>query len=1201
VLQHAQTLPRRTAIVNGARNLCAAMLCHRSAVPNLGSILGRAAAWPASYLHRLPDSAFLHVETGGRIDPSGRTLPRSLRHLPIRDADGALDLPHLRDAMAQLPHAGPWLPPEVRDTLIAKAKSLHSTALTTTHKAAKGLPDWSLGYLAHIDRHEALGVPREEAHAAWTGDKMIAGRAVDLLKGLRRGGSQVAKAAGETASVVASLRKKVATFNAKVGDRPGMKQSLRSLAKAYGRGTAAFDATRRPVAKSRTQWGSQRVNAMLRLTASGKPDHPAYTGDHDLLPAGHPRATTKATPPAKPSTVVRPKLAAPAPPPPPVAPAPPKSKTAKPPKGKAPLPVKVKPAEAEKSVDTSALGEDVERTGGSPWPDADMAWLAAENVIAQLDTASSYARRDAELPTDASGDVGPVDWIPLTSPVAKDEIGSADLNASGKLAPDQGFDETTYQGIPIVVDRPKGTVQTGVGAGGQEWSRTYQTDYGYVPATAGGDGEELDVFLGPNPEAPTAWVAVQNDDAGDFDELKVCLGFDSEADARACYVAHIPERFLSSLQPVPVALLQAMLGLEPVALAKAVGSPRVSFGISGGKVHVQWPPSAPAVIAAAAPESGDAVVPDAPASFTMSARRAKAFTSMRKAIAGPTYEGAKALPAELAKHPALTAEPTETYSNPSEVDGWLYVIDGADTPSKDPNWIAWVGVDGKALLWTARDKDGGIEGVPYEFRRDDLIHPDEQGRHQLRGLTSAAPSAKPAIKAEASEDQKNQARHAVGHLVRTKQIDDPNDLECADCGHKGSDKLHEYDHHKGYAGENATKVQAVCTTCHKDRDTKTTKGARARDRLTLSPLTLDPDEMERHVKAARAIQSMLPAGNSYSVGKLPVEGETEKGMDGGCMLYSPTDALLDDPAELAALLASFENPFLAEHPDTPRARLELAKAGKVFVHNDVPGSIFVANYGPPEGVDVLDPHPDAGDDEATTFKTTSQGPDGDEPLNSRPEGTVREPSPDADRGVAPGLTNGVVKAEDCTIELKASGDAARAIGAALGGIDGRMAKALRPEDYHFVAIGKDAAGAPAQRYVLGPVLIPVVTDLQGDSISAEEIEKSERAWMERYQNLGWQHSAEPSQIDEFRQGDEGGKVPLLSSDKVVLVESYILRSDTGFVMINGRKVLAGTWLMGLVYKDDALWNEVVTGKRTGFSIGGFARRVPVGGTHPARG
>jgi hypothetical protein len=62
----------------------------------------------------------------------------------------------------------------------------------------------------------------------------------------------------------------------------------------------------------------------------------------------------------------------------------------------------------------------------------------------------------------------------------------------------------------------------------------------------------------------------------------------------------------------------------------------------------------------------------------------------------------------------------------------------------------------------------------------------------------------------------------------------------------------------------------------------------------------------------------------------------------------------------------------------------------------------------------------------------------------------------------------------------------------------------------------------------------------------------------------------------------------------VLVESYIVRDDTGFVMINGRRFPSGTWMMAVVYKDAALWAEIKAGKRTGFSIGGFARRVPIG-------
>jgi ribosomal protein L37AE/L43A len=1198
-------------------------------VSALSSILGRAAAWPASYLHRLPDDAFLHVEPGGKKDPTGRTTPRSLRHLPILDADGLLDLPHLRDAMAQLPNAGPWLPSEVRDTLIAKATKLHKEALSSTHKAARGLPDWALGYVAHLDRHEALGVSREDAHKAWGGDGMIGRRASEYVKAYKRGGVPVTKAKGEDESLTKALRSKVAKFNARVGDQPGMKVSLATLTKAHARGMAAYDATVRPVAKSRDQWGMGRVNALLRLTASGKPDHPSYTGDHDLLPVGHPRATRKAEPSKPGASVTRPKPPAP---PPPAAPAPKPKVTAKPPKGKAPLPVASKPV--EKDLDLSALGEDPARTGGTPWPDMDLAWLSAEAVPEQLDTSSYTPRHDALLATNASGDVDSVNWR-LDARVVKDEMAAGDLAAGGQLAPDQSFKETTFGDIPVVLDRPKGTVQTGVDKDGKPWSRTFLNDNGYVPATLGGDGEELDVFIGPDPDATMAYVAVQVDDDGAFDELKVFLGYPDEASARACYVAHIPERYLSELYPVPLSLLQGMLGLEPDGVTKTLktstSKPRSAFGIGpGNRVHVKWPttvysdpafrgekdPSGDPASSAkgpstdapqSAPESGAA--PESPGSVAMAAKRAKALGSITKA--GATYEGAKPLPPELSQHPALTAAPTETYPNPDETGGWLYVIDGEDTPSHDPSWIAFVDTTGKALLWTSRDENGGVNGAPYQFQRPDLIKPKATKRNVAQMQKDGIP-----------ED----VCPTCGAKMMSSIVPEGTQWKCPKCG--------------------AVFIDEAATRENFKADQPDVGMTR------LDGLQLGPDELEAAAKAARAVQSMLPAGPVRAIHKLPAKGETEKGMDDGTLLYSPT-ATLDDPAALASLLASLSNAWLGEYPDSPRARKALAKAGRIFVHKDVPGSIFVASYELPAGVDVFDAHPDAGDDEATTWQTKTkarmQGPDADVLINARPPG--EPPSPDADRGLPPGLTDGAVTKGSTnvvlTIETNAVGyDALKPLLAnieklgapghsfgiiadesttgypmvpkdgkgdpiKLGGWDGdggAYVKILDVEKvdatkgaevekaFTFVAIGKDAEGQfRDERYVLGPVLIPDVVDLQGDRISAAEVEATERRWMERYQNLGWQHEAEPDQIDEFRQADDGGKVPLLASDKAVLVESYIVRSDAGFVMINGRKVTAGTWLMGVIYKDDALWAEVKSGKRTGFSIGGYAKRTPVDG------
>ncbi len=63
------------------------------------------ATWSRAYINDLLDDAFLFIEQGGRKDEGGRTVPRTLRHFPVRDADGNLDLPHLRNAIARIPQA----------------------------------------------------------------------------------------------------------------------------------------------------------------------------------------------------------------------------------------------------------------------------------------------------------------------------------------------------------------------------------------------------------------------------------------------------------------------------------------------------------------------------------------------------------------------------------------------------------------------------------------------------------------------------------------------------------------------------------------------------------------------------------------------------------------------------------------------------------------------------------------------------------------------------------------------------------------------------------------------------------------------------------------------------------------------------------------------------------------------------------------
>lgn len=80
------------------------------------------ATWTTAYINNLPDSSFLYIEGGGKKDPDGKTVPRSLRHFPYKDAAGNVDLPHLRNALARIPQSN--LPQNVKDRAAAKARRI---------------------------------------------------------------------------------------------------------------------------------------------------------------------------------------------------------------------------------------------------------------------------------------------------------------------------------------------------------------------------------------------------------------------------------------------------------------------------------------------------------------------------------------------------------------------------------------------------------------------------------------------------------------------------------------------------------------------------------------------------------------------------------------------------------------------------------------------------------------------------------------------------------------------------------------------------------------------------------------------------------------------------------------------------------------------------------------------------------------------
>jgi hypothetical protein len=103
--------------------------------------------WTTAYVNALPDAAFAAIEPGGQLDDEGKTVPRSLRHLPHHTAavhsgteNSSVDVPHLRDALSRAPQT--MISPELRSHaemhLRAHAKVLLATPEEMARKDATG-------------------------------------------------------------------------------------------------------------------------------------------------------------------------------------------------------------------------------------------------------------------------------------------------------------------------------------------------------------------------------------------------------------------------------------------------------------------------------------------------------------------------------------------------------------------------------------------------------------------------------------------------------------------------------------------------------------------------------------------------------------------------------------------------------------------------------------------------------------------------------------------------------------------------------------------------------------------------------------------------------------------------------------------------------------------------------------------------------
>lgn len=98
----------------------------------------------------------------------------------------------------------------------------------------------------------------------------------------------------------------------------------------------------------------------------------------------------------------------------------------------------------------------------------------------------------------------------------------------------------TIQGLGITIETAQGQWRRDISKDGTPWEIKLSNSYGYIKGTDSAEpGDQMDVFLGPDPELEIVFVVDQNKgDTDVFDEHKVVLGCRTASQAKQLYITN---------------------------------------------------------------------------------------------------------------------------------------------------------------------------------------------------------------------------------------------------------------------------------------------------------------------------------------------------------------------------------------------------------------------------------------------------------------------------------------------------------------------------------------------------------------------------------------------------------------------------------------------------------------------------------------
>lgn len=123
--------------------------------------------------------------------------------------------------------------------------------------------------------------------------------------------------------------------------------------------------------------------------------------------------------------------------------------------------------------------------------------------------------------------------------------------------------KTDFQGLPVSIENRKGSVRHWYDKDADEHGTTKQEfPYGYVRGTMGLDGDEVDVYIGPDKQSDRVFVITQlkRFEFKEIDEQKVMLGFPNQIAAKSAYLRHFNDaRFFGDMKEMTMDEFKAKL------------------------------------------------------------------------------------------------------------------------------------------------------------------------------------------------------------------------------------------------------------------------------------------------------------------------------------------------------------------------------------------------------------------------------------------------------------------------------------------------------------------------------------------------------------------------------------------------------------------------------------------------------------------